>query len=617
MPRGANRSGSPVSFFFCEALLVVLFCSAPLTALAEKGWGKIYLEGMEYMDQRQWSMAVQAFDAAITENNKESDKERYYGMRYGPYYPYQQKGIALFQLGRYEDAIEAFKESVRQTATKTSQDYLARAKTELNSKIASIDQRPSNTAGPTTREKELEAKVAALQQQLSRAEDLKKQLGTAKLALKSRNDELNREKAERSKDQAALRQQLLGVKTELAQIQTSTSGDQAAREALEDELRKKIAQIEQQQDRLKKREVQINNEEKQIAQDRSDLEKRKQNLDQAVADARRSQKDNSALNNELGQIGVELKRIQQQAQTAKLESEKYKQESERYKSENNTLVAQLDKIKAELEKAKAREAQLAEKEAQRLALEMSHRESMLASLDRKRYALVIGNAGYQKSPLRNPKNDAHDIAGALKKLRFDVDLQVNADRRQMEEAIDRFGERLRKDKKAVGLFYYAGHGVQADGKNYLVPLKSNIKYEKDLRYKAVELNYLLDTVAEARNAMNVVILDACRDNPFEYSLASRGLPGGGKQKGLAQSNRNITGTLIAYATAPGNVSLDGSGENGIYTKHLLRWLNTPNITIEKIFKETATAVARETRNQQVPWINSSLLGDDFYLQVKQ
>jgi predicted alpha/beta-hydrolase family hydrolase len=267
--------------------------------------------------------------------------------------------------------------------------------------------------------------------------------------------------------------------------------------------------------------------------------------------------------------------------------------------------------------AKAREAQLAEKEAQRLALEMSHRESMLASLDRKRYALVIGNAGYQKSPLRNPKNDAHDIAGALKKLRFDVDLQVNADRRQMEEAIDRFGERLRKDKKAVGLFYYAGHGVQADGKNYLVPLKSNIKYEKDLRYKAVELNYLLDTVAEARNAMNVVILDACRDNPFEYSLASRGLPGGGKQKGLAQSNRNITGTLIAYATAPGNVSLDGSGENGIYTKHLLRWLNTPNITIEKIFKETATAVARETRNQQVPWINSSLLGDDFYLQVKQ
>jgi hypothetical protein len=218
-----------------------------------------------------------------------------------------------------------------------------------------------------------------------------------------------------------------------------------------------------------------------------------------------------------------------------------------------------------------------------------------------RVALVIGNGSYRTAPLRNPANDADAISADLKKLGFAVISRLDADKRGMEEAIQNFGSQLAKNK-AVGLFYFAGHGLQVNWRNFLVPVDAALGKADDVPGQTVDMTIVLDSIARAGNPMNIIIVDACRDNPFGGELKSG--------KGLSQMDAPI-GTLLAYATAPGNVASDGSGSNSLYTENLLRELRTPEARIEDVFKRVRLNVRRASQGQQIPWESTSL-EEDFY-----
>ncbi len=222
----------------------------------------------------------------------------------------------------------------------------------------------------------------------------------------------------------------------------------------------------------------------------------------------------------------------------------------------------------------------------------------------KRQALVIGNSSYAASPLKNPVNDATDIATALKKRGFKVQLLRNADQRQMENAIQSFGKGLRAG--GVGLFYYAGHGIQYSGRNYLIPINARIESESDVKYDAVDAGRVLGKMEDAGNDINIVILDACRNNPFARSFRSA-------EQGLARMDAP-TGSLVAYATAPGSVAADGQGRNGVYTKYLLQYMEQPGLTVNQLFMEVRKSVLKETGKQQTPWESSSLTGNFYFTQ---
>jgi uncharacterized caspase-like protein len=224
-----------------------------------------------------------------------------------------------------------------------------------------------------------------------------------------------------------------------------------------------------------------------------------------------------------------------------------------------------------------------------------------------RVALIIGNGAYQFDKLRNPVNDATDVADALKPFGFKVILRTDATQRQMKRALRDFRSELRRD--GVGLFYYAGHGVQSKGRNYLVPVGADIEQESDVEDEAVDANLILAYMEEAGTRVNIIILDACRNNPFSRGFRSA-------SRGLAIMETVAKGTFIAYATAPGSVAADGDGRNGLYTKHLLSSLRNPDSDIERVFKRVRTGVAEETRNVQIPWDSSSLLGD-FRFQLER
>lgn len=228
-------------------------------------------------------------------------------------------------------------------------------------------------------------------------------------------------------------------------------------------------------------------------------------------------------------------------------------------------------------------------------------------VDENRFALVIGNGAYKKSPLRNPANDAYDMAATLRKLGFDAIHLENANQRSMEDAIREFGRRLRKG--GVGLFYFAGHGVQVNGRNYLIPIGAEIEKETDAKYEAVDAGRVLDEMYEAGNGLNIVILDACRDNPFARSFRTT-------TRGLARMDAP-TGTFISYATAPGSVAADGRGRNGIFTGHLLKNMRVPGLKIEDVMKEVRNGVILDTGNKQVPWQSSSLTGNFYFISEKE
>jgi hypothetical protein len=219
-----------------------------------------------------------------------------------------------------------------------------------------------------------------------------------------------------------------------------------------------------------------------------------------------------------------------------------------------------------------------------------------------RYALVIGNSAYPVSPLKNPVNDSGDIAQLLGKLGFTVMHRHDVGIREMEKAVRDFGEVLRTG--GTGLFYYAGHGMQVEGRNYLIPVDARIESESDVRFEALDVGRVLGKMEDAGNRLNIVILDACRDNPFARGFRST-------RSGLARMDAP-RGTLIAYATAPGSVAADGDGRNGIYTKNLLAYMATPGLPVEQVFKNVRIGVIRDTNQKQVPWEASSLTGDFYF-----
>jgi len=221
-------------------------------------------------------------------------------------------------------------------------------------------------------------------------------------------------------------------------------------------------------------------------------------------------------------------------------------------------------------------------------------------LAERRVALVIGNAGYKTSPLKNPLNDSRDMGKALRGLGFEVIERQNLSREGFSSVVREFGDKLRG--ASVGLFYFAGHGVQVKGRNFLVPVDADIAREDEVPYRSFEVNEVLDKMDSARTPVNLVVLDACRNNPFARSFKT-------SQIGLAQMDAP-TGTLIAFATAPGSVAQDGeAGANGLYTGALLKHIGTPGMAVEQMFKRVRVDVVAGSKNSQVPWESSSLSRD--------
>jgi uncharacterized caspase-like protein len=221
-----------------------------------------------------------------------------------------------------------------------------------------------------------------------------------------------------------------------------------------------------------------------------------------------------------------------------------------------------------------------------------------------RIALVIGNGAYEAvGALPNPARDADLMARTLTDLGFDVTFVTDSDLATMQAAISDFGRRLREaGEEATGLFYYAGHGVQSFGRNYLLPTDAALTDAADLSLVAVEAEAVLRQMASARNRTNIFILDACRNNPFPESV-------GFGETGLAEMNAPA-GTYIAYATSPGRVALDGAGENSPFTEALTREIMVPGKSIEEAFKDVRVAVMEATGGAQTPW-DTSLLTSDF------
>ncbi|MDG4551118.1 MAG: SUMF1/EgtB/PvdO family nonheme iron enzyme [Candidatus Contendobacter sp.] len=221
-----------------------------------------------------------------------------------------------------------------------------------------------------------------------------------------------------------------------------------------------------------------------------------------------------------------------------------------------------------------------------------------------RTALVVGNAGYRDSPLNNPVNDARDVAEALRAMGFEVVQRENLDKRGFDAVVGDFARRL-KERGGVGLFYYSGHGAQVKGENFLIPVSAAIASEADVEYEAVNAGRILRNMEQAGNGLNIVVLDACRNNPYRSWYRS-------ETKGLARMDAP-TGSIIAYATAPGAVAADGAGRNSPYTAGLLQAMRTPGLGIEQLFKQVRIQVAKATGNRQVPWESSSLMGDFYFV----
>lgn len=224
----------------------------------------------------------------------------------------------------------------------------------------------------------------------------------------------------------------------------------------------------------------------------------------------------------------------------------------------------------------------------------------------KRIALVIGNSNYlHTSPLANPQNDAKSMATTLGEAGFSVTSLINAEQNQMKRALLDFGRKLRGDDVEAGLFYYAGHGVQVHGENYLVPVNAQIASQDEIDLEAINVNDFLRVMNSSNANINIVVLDACRNNPFAGSSRSGG-------RGLASVDAP-KGTLIAYATAPGDVALDGDTNNSPYTTALVKAIsNGSGKTIESVFKTARREVLSATDDKQVPWETSSITGDFYF-----
>lgn len=222
-----------------------------------------------------------------------------------------------------------------------------------------------------------------------------------------------------------------------------------------------------------------------------------------------------------------------------------------------------------------------------------------------RVALIIGNSAYPGNmALVNPANDAQAMADVLKRLGFNVIELRDGNKAQMSAAIAKVSQSL-KGKQGVGMLYYAGHGLQLDWRNYMVPVDADLKSAADVPQQTIDLSSVVDIFKAAGNRMNIVVLDACRDNPFGGSTSSA--------KGLAQLDAPPS-TFLAYATAPGNVAEDGDEKtgNGLYTQFLLQELKRPTAKIEDVFKRVRLNVRKQSQGRQIPWESTSLEDDFFF-----
>ncbi|MEW6766820.1 MAG: caspase family protein [Pseudomonadota bacterium] len=233
--------------------------------------------------------------------------------------------------------------------------------------------------------------------------------------------------------------------------------------------------------------------------------------------------------------------------------------------------------------------------------------SALPAAAEKRVALVIGNSAYQNvARLDNPKNDAKLIADALKSVGFSLvggGAQLDLDKPKFDFAVQEFGKQLLQAD--VALFYYAGHGVQVRGSNYLVPISANPTREADVDFQMLDANLVLRQMESSGAKLNLMILDACRNNPF----GGRGLRAG--DGGLAQM-KAPEGTIISYATQPGNVAQDGTDGNSPYTKALAATIKKPGLDVFKTFNEVGVEVSQRTASAQQPWLATSPIKGDFY-----
>ena len=274
-----------------------------------------------------------------------------------------------------------------------------------------------------------------------------------------------------------------------------------------------------------------------------------------------------------------------------------------------------DQLQAQLEEERRLRR---EEEARRKEAEDKFRQSQEANQVKpnsapnmamgKRIALVIGNAKYLSSPLRNPINDANDISNALKQSGFEVIDVRDANLQQMRSAVRNFGDRLISSD--VGLVYYSGHGIESKGRNYFIPVDTDIQRDDEIADQGLDVSLILDKMTTAGKGVNILIVDACRNDPFSRSFRST-------SKGLAAMDAP-RGTIIAYSTSPGKVASDGDpkARNSPYTKHLLAAIQIPNRPIEMVFKEVRRNVQTDTKNDQTPWENTSLSGD-FYFRVQK
>ena len=231
--------------------------------------------------------------------------------------------------------------------------------------------------------------------------------------------------------------------------------------------------------------------------------------------------------------------------------------------------------------------------------------SLSALATGERVALVIGNADYKKAPLINPVNDAKDMAVKLQSLGFTVITRTNLNTKQIGGALREFKSKLKPG--SVALVYYAGHGIQIKGENYLPAVDAEITSEEDVPYQSISIKQIMDVLDESKSRLNLVFLDACRNNPYARSFRS------GSGDGLARFQAP-SGTIISYATRPGSVAADGKGRNGLYTEYLLKAMDLSNEPIEQALKTVVREVRSASKGAQEPWMEGSIDGD-FYFKL--
>jgi len=264
---------------------------------------------------------------------------------------------------------------------------------------------------------------------------------------------------------------------------------------------------------------------------------------------------------------------------------------------------EVERNRAEAEEAQRKQVELESQLA--LAQQKTNQNNTLLR-NSKRIALVIGNANYNSAPLKNPLNDAADISAALRQSGFEVIDQRNVTLQEMTRGIREFGDKLLKSD--VGLVYYSGHGLEVKGRNYLLPVNASMIREDEIAFQAIDANLILEKMNTAKKSVNILIVDACRDNPFARSFRST-------NRGLAQMDAP-TGTIVSFSTSPGKTASDGDGRNSPFTKNLVKAMMRADMPIEAMFKEVRKSVVEETKGQQTPWESSSLIGD-FYFKVSK